>query len=112
MQKEENGGKHEQTADVHCYVLPPDFQKKLIDTVTISNCYSKFKENNTNDTSFLGCFLFQPTAKPNLPKADFYGAAISSPIFPWLKKTIWLYFSFSIDRQEHIDRSILMYKRA
>ena len=54
MQKEENGGKHEQTADVHCYVLTPDFQKKLIDTVTISDCYLKFKENNKNDTSFLG----------------------------------------------------------
>ena len=45
-----------------------DFQKKLIDTMTTSNFYLKFKEKKWKwhgCTNFLGCFLFQPTAEPN-----------------------------------------------
>ena len=30
-----------------------DFQKKLIDTITTSNFYLKFKENNENDMTFV-----------------------------------------------------------
>ena len=62
--------RHGRTADLLGYVLPPikmliflfltatktnhiqkclNFQKKLIDTITTSNFYSKLKENNEND---------------------------------------------------------------
>jgi hypothetical protein len=49
-----------------------DFQKKLIKIFTISIFYLKLKENIENDVAahaFLGCFLFQPTAKPNWPNS-------------------------------------------
>ena len=51
-----------------------DFQKKFIDTVTTSNFYLKFKENNENDMAaqvFWAVFLFQPTAEPNRPNSWF-----------------------------------------
>ena len=44
-----------------------DFLKKLIDTITTSNFYYKFKENNENDMTFcyfscLGRYYFRPTS--------------------------------------------------
>ena len=47
-----------------------DFQKKLIDTITTSNFYLKFKENNENDMSvcYFSCF------GPVLFSAHVYGS--------------------------------------
>jgi hypothetical protein len=50
------------------YIKMLKFLLKLIDTITTTNFYLKFKENDENDMaaqSFLGCFLFHPTAEPN-----------------------------------------------
>ena len=87
-----------------CYVLPPikklvtflfwtaektnyiskclDFQKKLIDIITTSNFYLKFKENNENDMAAQVFWaVFYSSWRPSQigPTADFDGAAIPPP---------------------------------
>ena len=56
--------------------------KKLIDTITISNLYSKFKENNENDmASQIFWAVFYSSRWPSQigPTADFDGAANPPP---------------------------------
>ena len=95
---------HGWTDDALRYVLPPikklvtflfwtatktnyvskclDFQKKLIDTVTKSNSYLKFKEWKWYGcTSFWGCFSSSWRPSQISPTADFDGAAIPPLIF-------------------------------
>ena len=60
-----------------------DFQKKLIDTITTSNFYLKFKENNENDMAaqvFWAVFYSIQQPSQISPTADFDGAAIPPPI--------------------------------
>ena len=57
---------------------------KLIDTITTSNIYLKFKENNENDMApqvFLSVFYSSRRPSQSGPIADFEGAAIPPPIF-------------------------------
>ena len=65
-----------------------DFQEKLIDTITTSNFYLKFKENNKNDMAaqVFGA-VFYSSKRPSQigPMADFGGAAITPPIFSMIK---------------------------
>ena len=58
--------------------------KKLIDTITTSNFYSKFKENNVNDMAeqvFWAVFYSRRRPSQIGPTADFNGTAVPSPIF-------------------------------
>ena len=51
-----------------------DFQKKLIDTITTSNFYLKFKENNENDMAaqvFWAVFYSSQWPGPNRPNSWF-----------------------------------------
>jgi hypothetical protein len=68
-----------------------DFQKKLIDTITTSNFYLKFKENNENDMAaqvFWAVFYSSRRLSQIGPTADFDSAAIPLPIF----SMIWSIF--------------------
>ena len=58
-----------------------DFQKKLIDTITTSNFYLKFKETikMTWLHKFFRLFLFQPTAETNRPNSWFWRCCHSTP---------------------------------
>ena len=61
-----------------------DFQKKLIDTITTSNFYSKFKEHNENDMAaqvFWAVYYSSRLPSQIGPTADFDGAAIPPSIF-------------------------------
>ena len=61
-----------------------NFQKKLIYTITTSNFYFKFKENNENDMAAQVVWaVFYSSQRPSKigPTADFNGAAIPPPIF-------------------------------
>ena len=61
-----------------------DFQKKLIDTITTTNLYLKFKENNEKDRAAQVFWaVFHSSRQPNQirPIADFDDAAIPPPIF-------------------------------
>ena len=80
------GYNHGLTADALRYVLPClDFQKKLINTITTTNFYSKFQENNENDMAqqVFGAVFFYSSRRPRQigPSADFDGAAILPTIF-------------------------------
>ena len=60
------------------------FSKKMIDTITTSNFYLKFKENNENDMAaqvFWAIFYSSWRPSQICPTADFDGAAIPLPIF-------------------------------
>ena len=60
------------------------FSKKLIDTITTSNFYLKFEENNENDMAaqvFSAVFYSSQRPIQIGPTADFDGAAIPPPIF-------------------------------
>ena len=49
-----------------------NIQEKLIETITTSTFYLKFKEDNENDMAspgFRSLFLFQLTAEPNRPNS-------------------------------------------
>ena len=60
-----------------------DFQKKLIDTITTSNFYSKFKENNENDMAALFYSRAKSAQQLILTVLPFH------PIyFPWLRPFI------------------------
>jgi hypothetical protein len=61
-----------------------DIQKKFIDTITTSNLYLKFKENNENDMAaqvFWAVFYSSQQPSQISPTADFNSAAIPPPIF-------------------------------
>ena len=60
------------------------FKKKLIDSITTTNCYLKFKENNKNAIAahaFWAVFCSSQQPRQIGPTADFKGAAIPPPIF-------------------------------
>ena len=47
-------------------------EEKLIDTITTSNFYLKFEENNENEMAahaFWAVFLLHPMAEPNRPNS-------------------------------------------
>ena len=61
-----------------------DFQKKLIDTITATNLYLKFKENNKNDMAahaFWAVFCSSQQSRQIGPTPDFEGAAIPPTIY-------------------------------
>ena len=70
------------------YQNDQDFQKKLIDAITTSIFYLKFKENNENDMdahAFWAVFCSSRWPRQIGPTADLDSAAIPPPIFSMLR---------------------------
>ena len=88
-----------------------NFQKKLIDTITTSNFYLKFKENNENDMAAQVFWaVFYSSRRPSQigPTADFDSAAIPPTIFS-MAWNIQILFTLAISNNSGLSSSESLY---
>ena len=91
-----------------------DFQKKLIDNITISKLYLKFKDNNKNDMAVQVFWaVFYSSQRPSKIRsiADFDNTAIPLPIFSMVDNQICSEKLIAINENSFNFRNCMIPKR-